>query len=102
MAAVRSLSTLKRLWVFTIGFTIGLLIFVSANVVTYCRMIGEPPILTDVPTSFGFPFKLHVSSGFGGASIIWSGLIANLLIAVCGSAILGLLARLVFKKFVSR
>lgn len=96
------LSALKRHWVFAIGFTIGLLIFISANVVTYCRMIREPPVWTDVPTSFGFPFKLHVSSGFGGAAVIWSGLIADILIAVCGGAILGLFAGLVFKKCVSR
>jgi len=92
------LFALKRLWIFTIGFTIGLLIFISANVLTYYRMIREPPALTDVPTSFGFPFKLHISSGFGGASMIWSGLIADILVAICGSAILGLVAGLVFRK----
>jgi hypothetical protein len=91
----------NRLGVVAIGFTIGLLIFISANVVSYRRR-NPNPLWTDLPESFGFPFTLHASSGFGGASIIWSGLIANVLIALCGSLFLGLVAGLVFKRLVGR
>lgn len=93
----KSLFAMKRAWVFAIGFVVGLLIFVSANVMSYRQML-QGPVLTDAPTAFGFPLKLHASSGFGGEWILWSGLIADILIAVCGSAILGLVAGLVFKK----
>lgn len=92
---------LNRMGVFAIGFTIGLLIFISANVVSYRRRIPNP-LWTDLPESFGFPFTLHASSGFGGASIIWSGVIADVLIAVCANATLGLVCGLIFKKCVSR
>lgn len=85
---------MNRRWVFAIGFAVGLLIFVSANVISYRQML-HGTVLTDAPTAFGFPFKIHGSSGFGGEWFLWSGLIADILIAVCVSAILGLIAGLV-------
>ena len=88
---------MNRPWVFAIGFAVGLLIFVSANVISYRQML-RGTVLTDAPTAYGFPFKFHASSGFGGEWILWSGLIADILIAVCVGAILGLIAGLVFKK----
>ena len=92
----KSLFAMKRTWVFAIGFAVGLLIFVSANILSYRQML-RGTVLTDVPVAFGFPFKFHASSGFGGEWILWSGLIADILIAVCVSAILGLIAGMVFK-----
>jgi len=91
---VRSKSLLanKNLWRFAIAFAIGLLIFVSENVISYRQMLRGPE-LTDVPVGFGFPFKLYGASGFGGEWIIWSGLISDILIAGCVSAIIGLIAR---------
>lgn len=91
------LFVMKRQRVFAIGFAIGLLIFVSANVMSYRQML-RAPVLIDAPTAWGVPFKLYASSGFGGEWILWSGLIADILIAVCGSAILGFIIGLVFKK----
>ena len=88
---------MKRRWGFTVGFALGWLIFVSANVMSYRQMLRGRD-LTDVPISFGFPFKLYASSGFGGEWIVWSGLIADVLIAVCVSTILGLIAGLISRK----
>jgi hypothetical protein len=97
----KTLFAMSRTWGFAIGFALGLMIFVSANVMSYRQML-RGAVLIDAPTAFGFPFKLYASSGFGGEWILWSGLIADLLFAVCGSALLGLFAGLVFKRYVSR
>ena len=64
------MSRLVRLRIFTIGLTLGLLIFMSANLVTYYRMIHEP-VLTDATIGWGFPFKLYMSGGFTGEFILW-------------------------------
>lgn len=61
-----------------------------------------PPFLTDIARSFGFPFKLYVSGGFIGEYIVWGGLIADILIAACGSVLLGWLAEVVFRKYAGR
>lgn len=90
------LRKLTRVHLFRIGVAAGLLIFISANVWSYRQRIHEP-FLTDVPISFGFPFKLYTAHGFGGEAILWSGLIADMLVALCGSIILGLVAGLVFR-----
>ena len=86
---------MNRPWVFAIGFAVGLLIFVSANVISYRQML-RGTVLTDAPRAYGFPFKFHASSGFGGEWILWSGLITDILIAVCVSAILGTLSEKMF------
>jgi hypothetical protein len=90
-----------RLRIFTVGFTIGLLLFWLANFVSYNRMIREP-VLTDATIGFGFPCRLYMSGGFTGESILWGGLIVDVLVATCCSVILGLVAGVVFKKRVSR
>lgn len=88
---------MKSRWGFVIGFAIGLLIFVSANVMSYRQMLRSSD-LSDIPISFGFPFRLYTASGFGGESIVWSGVIEDIFIAVGASAILGLVVQMVIKK----
>jgi len=90
---------MKKKWTFTIGFASGLVIFISANVLSYCQMVWQAPVLTDVPTTFGFPFKLHVSSGFGSAAIIWSGLVDDILAAVFVSVFLGWLLQWLCERY---
>jgi hypothetical protein len=92
----QSLFAMNRPRVFAVGFAVGLLIFVSANVISYRQMV-RGTVLTDAPTAYGFPFRFYASSGFGGEWILWSGLIADILIAICVSAILGLIAGLVWR-----
>lgn len=88
---------MMRLRGFAIGFAIGLLIFVSANVMSYRQMLRGTD-LSDVPISFGFPFALYAASGFGGERIVWSGVIEDIFIAVGASVILGSVVQMVFKK----
>jgi len=88
---------MKTRWEFAIGFAIGLLIFVSANVMSYRQMVRGSD-LSDLPISFGFPFTLYAASGFGGERIVWSGLLEDLFIALGTSAILGSVFQMVFKK----
>lgn len=73
---------------FQIGFLAGLLLMSVVNVVDYYQM-GSQRVAIDGNTQFGFPFDLYVTTGFGDA-ILWPGLVADVLIAVCGSIILGL------------
>ncbi len=79
---------------FSIGFIGGLLLFVAANLYRYYRMNTEP-VLIDAAISFGIPFKFYVSSGFGGG-ILWSHLIADVVIALCVSTILGWISAKLF------
>lgn len=88
----------KRSWVFAIGFALGLLIFVLANVVSYRQMFRGPD-LTDLVQAFGFPFEVYRSGGFNIARISWGGVVADVLIAACGSILLGWLAEVVFRKY---
>ena len=92
-----TLLAMKTRWGFAIGFAIGLLIFVSANVMSYRQMLRGSE-LSDVTRSFGFPFTLYAASGFGGEWIVWSGLIEDIFIAVGASTFLGSVGRLVFNK----
>ena len=74
---------------FRIGFFIGMLLFVSANIYSYYRMPNESS-MDDGFVDFGIPFKLYAYGGFWTHSVIlWDGLLADILIAVCVSIILG-------------
>lgn len=75
--------------IFRIGFFIGILLFVSANISSYYRMPTESSI-DDGFVDFGIPFKLYAYGGFWTHSVIlWDGLLTDILIAVCVSIILG-------------
>lgn len=79
----------RRIWkaiqtgAFGIGFAIGLLPFVWGNYYSYKRMYEGS--CNDCFLSFGFPFDLYeTGGGWGGArGILWSGLIADLVLALC-------------------
>lgn len=73
---------------FGIGFAIGLLPFIWFNIYSYNHM--DSVICPDCSVSFGFPFYLYETGGFFGLTIIlWKGLIANVVIALCASICTG-------------
>ena len=80
-----------RSTIFLAGFVSGLLLVIAANLISYYRMKAEP-LLIDAATGFGLPFRLFAISGFGGGVILWGGLIANILLALCVGAALGWIA----------
>lgn len=84
---------------FTFGFFGGLLLFVAANLYSYFRM-AEYPSMDDGFVDCGVPFKLYAYGGFFGHSVIlWQGLLADVLIAICMSIILGwVIERLLFNR----
>jgi hypothetical protein len=82
---------------FIIGFLMSPLIFLVANLYSYYRMRREP-VLIDTTVSFGLPFRIHMSGGFVGDSILWPGLLINILIAICLGIILGLVSRRLLRK----
>ena len=73
--------------IFLAGFLGGLLLFAAANIHSYYRMLAEP-VLIDATVSFGIPFRFYVTGGFVGG-ILWWRLIADVLIALMVSVILG-------------
>lgn len=82
--------------IFAIGFLCGIALFIVVNLYSYNQ--ANPPCC-DFSASYGFPFKLGSYGGFAGGAISWSGVIANMFIALCASYILGWVAD---KIFVSR
>ena len=84
---------------FAFGFFGGLLSFVAANLYSYFRM-ADYPSMDDGFVDCGLPFKLYAYGGFFGHSVIlWQGLLADVLIAICTSVILGwLIARFVLNR----
>jgi len=86
-----------RFSAFGIGFVIGLLPFILINISSYNRMyIGG---CDDCVVFFGFPFHLYQTGGFAGPTIIlWDGLIAYVVIALCASVFAGwILKRLLYR-----
>jgi hypothetical protein len=73
---------------FGIGFAIGLLPFIWLNIYTYDHMYEGS--CDDCFVFFGFPLYLYQTGGFAGpTTILWDGLIANVVIALCASACTG-------------
>ena len=59
------------------------LVFIAANVYSYYRMPAESS-MADGFVSFGWPFELYLEGGFVGTqTIIWTGLIGNIAVALC-------------------
>lgn len=77
---------------FIVGFLVGLLTFLVANLYSYYRMSNES-VLIDAYVSFGLPFTMYTSGGFTGDVIIWRGLLANIVIVVSVSFLIGLLLK---------
>lgn len=84
-----------RIRVFYIGFFGSLLLFVAVNIYDYYRM--NEPVLIDGSVKFGLPFKFYMSGGFTGSAILWNGLIADVVIAVCASIIIGWASEQLFR-----
>jgi hypothetical protein len=64
------------------------ILFIAANYCSYIRM--GYGFCDDCFITFGFPFELWREGGFvGGRTILWSGLIANISMAVWASILLG-------------
>jgi hypothetical protein len=72
-------------------------LFFAANYYSYTRM--RYGFCDDCFITFGFPFELWREGGFvGGRTILWSGLIANVSIAIWASILFGW----ALKKFLRR
>jgi hypothetical protein len=64
------------------------ILFIAANYYSSIRM--GYGFCDDCFITFGFPFELWREGGFvGGRTVLWSGLIANISIAVWASILLG-------------
>ena len=81
--------------IFAIGFLCGIALFTAINVYSYSQ--ANPPFI-DFPASFGFPFELGSYGGFvGGLHIRWSGVVADMFIALAASYISGWVVDTIFK-----
>jgi hypothetical protein len=87
---------------FIIGFLSGLLLFGAVNIYTYddgtqgatgpdgVRMAA----CFDCPEQIGWPFRFYQSGTFAHVNeFLWPGLLADILMAVFGSAVVGLLCK---------
>ncbi len=69
------------------AFLLALVLFIVANYYSYLRMGGS---CDDCFVSFGFPFPLWEEGGFVTVKyILWSGLIADLYLALSAGFLLG-------------
>lgn len=84
---------------FALGFLIGLLLFAAANIYTsypgYASKSNNNGVAVteefDALKEFGWPFRLHRSGTILHLDeILWKGLVADIVIAVCVSAGIGL------------
>ena len=83
---------------FGAGLAIGLLLFISVNYFDY--ITKNMFVCDDCMLSFGFPFTLYQEGGFITIKeVLWFGLIADILIAIIFSFIVGLIFRFVWSKF---
>jgi hypothetical protein len=83
--------------------TIGLfsaLLFCAANLYSYYKMPAYSTI-DDGFVSFGWPFRIYVEGGFVGQRvIIWTGLIGNVVLAICVAEIPVIISRKFLKRTV--
>jgi hypothetical protein len=88
---------------FLVGFSVGLLLFLAANIYTYddgagVFRVGGAVRMTecfDCIKRFGWPFRLHQSGTMMHVNeILWMGLSADIFIAVFVSSIVGALTYL--------
>ena len=82
--------------VFALIFICGMALFAIANVVDYSRTY---PPCCDFSAPFGVPLTLGWVGGFvGGMSLVWQGLIANILIAAASSLLLAFIVERLIRK----
>ena len=80
---------------FITGFTCGMLQFVAANANVYFQHGYNGG---GAWVGFGFPFDMYVVGSFDHVrSVVWSGVVANLFIAVTASGMFGALCHKLFK-----
>lgn len=97
---------------FIVGFLACLLLFVASNVHSYNRMQARMlstemhPDLTcyDCPTGFGVPFWMYEVGGFASlpSPVLPLGIIANVLIALCGSFVVGCVCSFALRALMKR
>ncbi|MDQ3181583.1 MAG: hypothetical protein M3Q33_13810 [Acidobacteriota bacterium] len=98
---------------FNLGFWCGLVLFAFINFLSYIKAIHEfstadfaiaPIRFSSGGYSFGFPFILYKTEiGYPNHFyFVWSGLIANILIAIVFSFIVGFVVNFMWSKIVSR
>lgn len=79
---------------FTTGFLCGIALFIAINVYSYSQ--ANPPCC-DFSAPFGVPFELGHYGGFVSSTHLrWSGVVANMFVAVCASYICGWLIKNIF------
>jgi hypothetical protein len=82
----------------TIGLVVAIAAFIVANIYSYIRMPASSTI-DDGFVYFGWPFNIYAYGGYYGHPVyIWTGLLANVVIA----AIVGLIIGLAFTKLTPR
>jgi hypothetical protein len=82
---------------FILGFLATVLLLCAVNIYSYYRMPAEST-MADGFVYFGLPYRVYAYGGFFTHSVIlWSGLIANVLIAIC----VGLAAGLILQRRVA-
>ena len=84
---------------FILGFALGTLVFAGMNLYTALPNWSRLGICFDCYETYGFPFDMHESGTMLHLNeFIWSGVVANLAIAVLTSLLFGLLFKFVFAK----
>lgn len=74
--------------IFTVSFLIGITCFVALNIYSYSKVVDP---MCSFPNKFGVPFTLGIYGGFvSTTNILWDGLIANLIVAICFSCVVAL------------
>lgn len=89
---------------FKIGFIIGILLFISANIYTTIPDRGKGEGFSfDGYETFGFPFALHESGTMAHLNqFIWAGVVADITIAIVFSFVVAILFDFIWTKFLSR
>ena len=87
--------------IFFAGFMFGLFLFPVINYFSYLSF--PKPYITHALHKFGFPFTVYADGGFEYTKqILWFGLIADILIALIFSFILGFVFRFIWSKITAR
>jgi hypothetical protein len=98
-AFYRTMPTTIRTKAFAVGLFSALFLFTALNVYSYTKMSEEECF--DCVKAFGFPFRLYESGTILHLDkILWLGLLADVLIAICVSVGIGLLCN--FANTISR
>jgi hypothetical protein len=73
--------------IFTIGFLSGVISFAALNIYSYSQVVDP---MCGLLVEFGMPFTLGTYGGFVTTThILWSGVIANMCVALIASYMLG-------------